>query len=173
LIDVENPMTILTQDTARQFISKSSAKEKYQFFMSGTQLQRVSTLIHDLESRISVVSDSLAKKKSILPELADHVRELEAKWKEMEAARTLELEINHLESEKVWIQVQELENVRLILIFRNVKIFFVMYEKLKIKLAIMLGKQPSFKSRRLTLTRKYPRSRTERWMQKLPWIQLN
>jgi structural maintenance of chromosomes protein 6 len=40
-IEVDNPMTILTQDTARQFLANSTAQQKYSFFLKGTQLERL------------------------------------------------------------------------------------------------------------------------------------
>ena len=40
-LEVDNPMAILTQDTARKFLADSSAKEKYKFFLKGTQLDRL------------------------------------------------------------------------------------------------------------------------------------
>lgn len=40
---VENPMNILTQDNAKQFITKSGPSEKYKFFVKGTQLEQLDT----------------------------------------------------------------------------------------------------------------------------------
>ncbi|KAF2466767.1 dna repair protein-like protein rad18 [Lindgomyces ingoldianus] len=38
-LQIDNPMNVLTQDMARQFLNDSSAKDKYKFFLKGTQLE--------------------------------------------------------------------------------------------------------------------------------------
>lgn len=37
-LQFDNPVTVLSQDMARQFLNDSNAKDKYKFFMKGTQL---------------------------------------------------------------------------------------------------------------------------------------
>ena len=67
-LQFDNPVTVLTQDMARQFLNDSNAKDKYKFFMKGTQLdaldrdymhiqqeleemrERAETLNHDVEA---------------------------------------------------------------------------------------------------------------------------
>ncbi|KAH7885235.1 P-loop containing nucleoside triphosphate hydrolase protein [Phlebopus sp. FC_14] len=41
-IQVDNPMNVLTQDAARQFLSASHPADKYKFFLRGTQLSQLS-----------------------------------------------------------------------------------------------------------------------------------
>jgi chromosome segregation ATPase len=38
-LQLDNPMNVLTQDNARQFLNDSNAKDKYKFFLKGTQLE--------------------------------------------------------------------------------------------------------------------------------------
>ncbi|KAF2278558.1 dna repair protein-like protein rad18 [Westerdykella ornata] len=38
-LQIDNPMNVLTQDLARQFLNDSTPKDKYKFFLKGTQLQ--------------------------------------------------------------------------------------------------------------------------------------
>ncbi len=38
-LQIDNPMNVLTQDNARQFLNESNAKDKYKFFLKGTQLE--------------------------------------------------------------------------------------------------------------------------------------
>lgn len=37
-LQIDNPMNVLTQDMARQFLNNSIPLDKYKFFMKGTQL---------------------------------------------------------------------------------------------------------------------------------------
>ena len=41
-IQVENPLTILNQEESKKFIKSKGAKEHYQFFNRGTQLEKLS-----------------------------------------------------------------------------------------------------------------------------------
>lgn len=40
-LQVDNPLNILSQDNARQFLSAASAKQKYRFFVLGVQMQQL------------------------------------------------------------------------------------------------------------------------------------
>ncbi|ROV89343.1 hypothetical protein VMCG_09646 [Cytospora schulzeri] len=40
-LQVDNPLNILSQDNARQFLNQASAKQKYKFFLQGVQLQQL------------------------------------------------------------------------------------------------------------------------------------
>ncbi|POS76630.1 hypothetical protein DHEL01_v204967 [Diaporthe helianthi] len=40
-LQVDNPLNILSQDNARQFLNQASAKQKYRFFLQGVQLQQL------------------------------------------------------------------------------------------------------------------------------------
>lgn len=40
-LQVDNPLNVLSQDNARQFLNQASAKQKYKFFLQGVQLQQL------------------------------------------------------------------------------------------------------------------------------------
>lgn len=40
-IQVDNPVSILNQDTARTFLNSSEPSDKYKLFMKGTQLEQI------------------------------------------------------------------------------------------------------------------------------------
>ncbi|EGC31844.1 hypothetical protein DICPUDRAFT_39291 [Dictyostelium purpureum] len=40
-IQIDNPMSILTQDTSRQFLNSATASEKYKLFLTATQLDKM------------------------------------------------------------------------------------------------------------------------------------
>lgn len=52
---VDNPLNILTQDSARQFLSASNARDKYKFFMEGTQLQQLIDAYNVLTDKIEAL----------------------------------------------------------------------------------------------------------------------
>ena len=108
-IEADNPMAILTQDTARMFLAGSSAKDKYRFFLRGTQLERVMNDYQSLDSQIEYISSILEKKSKVLPELFAEVEALQKRWKEIEQNRNLENVINDLQAELIWSKVAALE----------------------------------------------------------------
>ena len=64
-IAVDNPMAILTQDTARLFLANSTSGQKYDFFMKGTGLSTLDFKLNDLNSYIESISDSVKRKKEV------------------------------------------------------------------------------------------------------------
>lgn len=40
-LQVDNPLNVLSQDNARQFLNQATAKQKYKFFLQGVQLQQL------------------------------------------------------------------------------------------------------------------------------------
>ena len=40
-IQIDNPVSILSQDTSRNFLQKSSPSDKYKLFMKATQLEQI------------------------------------------------------------------------------------------------------------------------------------
>lgn len=52
-LQLDNPMNVLTQDMARQFLNSSSASEKYKFFLRGTHLE-------DLDRDYKLMAETLS-----------------------------------------------------------------------------------------------------------------
>ena len=111
-LEVDNPMAILTQDTARKFLADSSAKEKYKFFLKGTQLDRLTENNAELESKIEYIENVLGRKSEQLPELEAEVESLEKRKEEIEQNRNLETLVNDLQAELIWSKVAALEEKR-------------------------------------------------------------
>ncbi|KAF2666552.1 P-loop containing nucleoside triphosphate hydrolase protein [Microthyrium microscopicum] len=49
-LQLDNPMNVLSQDNARQFLNNSSPADKYKFFQKGTQLERLDADYRETES---------------------------------------------------------------------------------------------------------------------------
>ncbi len=79
-IEVDNPMAILTQDTARMFLANSTGKDKYTFFLKGTQLERLADDYRRLDEDLASMHHRLSQKRDALPEIAEEVKQLEARW---------------------------------------------------------------------------------------------
>lgn len=108
-IQVDNPMNVLSQDTARQFIQSSTAEEKYRFFMRGTQLTQLSQDYELVRECIDTMQTTLKTKREILPELFQLAKSAQSRFKDMQAAATLELKMEGLKHQVAWAQIEEME----------------------------------------------------------------
>lgn len=109
-LQMGNPLTILSQDNARQFLNSATPAQKYKYFVSGVQLEQL-----DNDYRMS--QDTLDKTLVLRDDINDKVAFVK---KEMETARRLQeiVQKNQSLREKarlyrrqlVWYQVVEQEN---------------------------------------------------------------
>ncbi|KAJ1564869.1 Structural maintenance of chromosomes protein 6 [Nowakowskiella sp. JEL0078] len=64
-IQVDNPLAILTQDTARSFLATSSAKDKYNFFLKGTLLGELKEQYARLHDSLRVMNTNIDKSSEV------------------------------------------------------------------------------------------------------------
>lgn len=130
-IQVDNPMTVLTQDQSRQFLASASPKDKYtvrpasalspsmvlihpvsQFFLRGTQLAQLTEEYEQIRANTEQMDDSLSRKKEVLPEIKEAYRRAKERAKEAKAAIAQEGNLQTLKDQLVWAYVVEVEKVR-------------------------------------------------------------
>ncbi|KAF9564177.1 P-loop containing nucleoside triphosphate hydrolase protein [Agrocybe pediades] len=104
-IQVDNPLTVLTQDSARQFLSASNPQDKYRFFLRGTQLQQLSEEYELCLSNITQTAKVLSVKKEALPDLRDRYLEVKARYEEAQRARDQKKKVDALKRELAWSHV--------------------------------------------------------------------
>lgn len=110
-LQVDNPMTVLTQDKAKTFLTKSTSKQKYTFFVDGVQL---STLDNDYKM-VSELCDSsetklrsLEQSKKLLKKKADAAK---VKSDMIQKHRGIRLEARRLRNQYAWAQVEVQESI--------------------------------------------------------------
>ncbi|KAG6333299.1 hypothetical protein ID866_5786 [Astraeus odoratus] len=128
-IQVDNPLNVLTQDAARQFLSASHPSDKYkvcreslilhnsddtlQFFLRGTQLSQLSEEYDVCLAHINQTKKVLHQKKQALPELRATFKEASARFQEASKAREQRHKADELKKELAWAHVaakqQEME----------------------------------------------------------------
>jgi len=108
-IQVDNPMNVLSQDTARQFLQSSTPEEKHKFFMRGTQLHQLSMDYNIVRGCIAGMQTTIAGKKEILPELHELAKAAQARFKDSQQAITLELKVEGLKHQVAWAQIEDQE----------------------------------------------------------------
>ncbi|KAF7298831.1 p-loop containing nucleoside triphosphate hydrolase protein [Mycena indigotica] len=104
-IQVDNPMNVLTQDSARQFLSASSPGDKYKFFLRGTQLSQLSDEYTACLANVSATSRVLVQKKEAIPDLKANLKEATARFQEATKARDQARKVDELKKELAWAHV--------------------------------------------------------------------
>jgi chromosome segregation ATPase len=109
-LQLDNPMNVLTQDKAREFLNSSSPADKYRFFIQGTHLER-------LDTDYKVLSDSLENNNTAMYDLKDGRDALEKalskaaeKVKEAEKTNALHDTANRVRRQIIWSQVRDQED---------------------------------------------------------------
>ncbi|GAB1317271.1 Structural maintenance of chromosomes protein 6 [Madurella fahalii] len=108
-LQVDNPLNVLSQDNARQFLNASTKTQKYKFFIEGVQLQQ-------LDNDYRLISESLEQMVAKIPdqeERVQHAREAFEKAKrmreELDGNRQSRIKLRTLRNQLAWAQVVEAE----------------------------------------------------------------
>ena len=110
-ISLDNPMSVLTQDNARQFLNNSTPHDKYSFFSKGTQLEQLSQDYQLVEESIdSVESMYYDKRKDLIALKVDMERKKEIK-QNCSKADGLREAIVRVRRQMAWVQVEEQEQL--------------------------------------------------------------
>lgn len=105
-LQIDNPMNVLTQDMARQFLNSSSSQEKYKFFMKGTQLEHLDGDYLVVEQNLDTIDTELCKKQQdcdVFKERARKAQELLALSEKQEELRE---KIDRFRAQMAWVQVE-------------------------------------------------------------------
>lgn len=108
-LQMDNPMNVLSQDLARQFISGSSPSEKYKFFVKGVHLEQLDQDYRVLEETIELVEDKLGTKQDDLRILEDLKRKARVKLELSNKYETFHERIRNFSRQLAWAQVEEQE----------------------------------------------------------------
>jgi chromosome segregation ATPase len=102
---VNNPLTMLTQDMARKFLSDSTSEDKYKLFMHGTQLTHLQNDFDSVRESLETARATLERKKQGLPALEAKANEAQRRYEDIAAAQEVEDKIDVLNNELVWSQI--------------------------------------------------------------------
>ncbi|KAK3375984.1 P-loop containing nucleoside triphosphate hydrolase protein [Lasiosphaeria ovina] len=110
-LQVDNPLNVLSQDNARQFLNTSTKTQKYKFFIEGVQLQQ-------LDNDYRLISESLEQMVAKVPDQEERVKHAKAmldKATQLKGAIEGNREVHHklktLRHQVIWAQVEEQERI--------------------------------------------------------------
>ncbi|KAF2444443.1 dna repair protein-like protein rad18 [Karstenula rhodostoma CBS 690.94] len=98
-LQIDNPLNVLTQDMARQFLNDSNAKDKYKFFLKGTQLEA-------LDRDYSQIEQELEEQNAKHQTLDKDVKELEKIYSRLEKKSQLARGLIKLRAEETLLRHQ-------------------------------------------------------------------
>ncbi|RMZ85324.1 hypothetical protein DV737_g709, partial [Chaetothyriales sp. CBS 132003] len=110
-LQIENPLNVLSQDQARQFISSSSPSEKYKLFLKGV-------LLEQLDQDYRLIEEQLDNMRPKIEAAAADTEVLEQKYNAAEARREAtrkqvawRAELTKLSRLCTWVQIEEQEQL--------------------------------------------------------------
>ena len=108
-LQIDNPMTVLTQDMARQFLNSSTPAEKYKFFIKGVQLEQLSQDYQLLEENVDYIESTFHDKMEAVNELKAKKEEAKNLVKVCERFDKMRQKLRRLGGQMAWVQVEEQE----------------------------------------------------------------
>jgi len=108
-IQVDNPIAVLNQDTAKTFLFKCEPDKLYQFFMRATQLEGCKNDYNDAASEKTQSETYLEEKKRSLPELKRELEKWEKKYQFHMNLNTRRADVKAKKGELSWAVVRDFE----------------------------------------------------------------
>jgi structural maintenance of chromosomes protein 6 len=115
-LQIDNPMNVLSQDMARQFLSSSSPAEKYKFFVKGVQLEQLDHDYRLIEESVDQIKEKLDSRRDDLKILKADKDKAQRRLELSDQRNTLRQRVKNLRGQMAWAQVEEQERVGDILI---------------------------------------------------------
>lgn len=110
-LQIDNPMNVLSQDTARQFLSTSSPNEKYKFFVRGVQLEQLDHDYKAIEESVDQIEHKISGRDEDLKVLRLRKERAQARLAMSDKHESLRERARVLRNQMAWAQVEELEQV--------------------------------------------------------------
>ncbi|KAH6637581.1 dna repair protein-like protein rad18 [Boeremia exigua] len=108
-MQIDNPMNVLTQDMARQFLNHSTPKDKYKFFLAGTQLETLHRDYQQIETSLETMNGREEITKEILASKRKEMDTSVAKAKQAGNLEQMRRREHELAGQAAWAKVEEEE----------------------------------------------------------------
>ena len=112
VLQMDNPMNVLSQDMARQFISSSNAAEKYRFFIRGVQLEQLDQDYRIIEENLDNIEAKLSENWPDLKILEEKKDKAKNKLALSERHNGILDKIRDYRRQLAWAQVEAQERIR-------------------------------------------------------------
>lgn len=104
-IQVDNPLSVLTQETAKKFLVNSTPFDLYEFFMRATQLEQLSIDYAYSLDRMKSIQNSLNMAKKSWPALEETIEKLRLEMQSIAEQKEMAQKLEDLKAEILWANV--------------------------------------------------------------------
>ncbi|PLB51753.1 DNA repair protein Rad18 [Aspergillus steynii IBT 23096] len=111
-LQFDNPMNVLSQDMARQFLSTSSPAEKYKFFVKGVQLEQLDQDYRLIEESADQIEEKLRNREQDIEHLKNRRDAAKQKLDISDQHESLRNRLRNTRSQMAWAQVEEQEQIK-------------------------------------------------------------
>ncbi|RAH53861.1 DEAD-domain-containing protein [Aspergillus piperis CBS 112811] len=111
-LQFDNPVNVLSQDMARQFIGSSSPSEKYKFFVKGVQLEQLDQDYRLIEESGDQIEEKLRGREQDIAILQSRKETAKRKLDISNQHDSLRNRIRNVRNQMAWAQVEEQERIR-------------------------------------------------------------
>ncbi|EDP53186.1 DNA repair protein Rad18, putative [Aspergillus fumigatus A1163] len=108
-LQFDNPMNVLSQDMARQFLSTSSPADKYRFFVKGVQLEQLDQDYRLIEESADQIEEKLRNREQDIKILRDLKDTADRRLEKSDQQESLRSRIRNVRNQVAWAQVEEQE----------------------------------------------------------------
>ena len=108
-LQLDNPMSVLSQDNARQFLSNSSPEAKYKFFIKGVQLEQLNQDYQLMEENIDSIEATFTDKRRDVDDLSHKATVAGDLFAMSERHDNLRRKLRKIGVQMAWAQVEEQE----------------------------------------------------------------
>jgi chromosome segregation ATPase len=108
-MQIDNPMNVLTQDAARQFLNRSTPADKYKFFVKGVQLEQLDNDYRLVSETADAMEEKLSITRGNVKALGKAAAMAEEKVKLANQHAGMRGQLTRLGKQMAWAQVEEVE----------------------------------------------------------------
>nr|CAD7586499.1 unnamed protein product [Timema genevievae] len=103
MIQVDNPICILNQDTSRNFLNSSDPKDKFKLFMRATTLDEVKRLYQCTSESSDRASSTIKFRDEALEDTKNEMQELETQVNKLRKLKNVKKKLTTLQNELYWV----------------------------------------------------------------------
>ncbi|XP_014703547.1 structural maintenance of chromosomes protein 6 [Equus asinus] len=108
-IQVDNPVSVLTQEMSKQFLQSKNEGDKYKFFMKATQLEQMKEDYSYIMETKERTKEQINQGEERLTELKRQCLEKEERFQSIAGLSTMKTNLEYLKHEMAWAVVNEIE----------------------------------------------------------------
>ncbi|XP_070842869.1 structural maintenance of chromosomes protein 6 [Chaetodon trifascialis] len=108
-VQVNNPVSVLTQEMSKYFLHSKGEGDKYKFFMKATQLEQMREDFVYIKTTKAITEDKVEQHSECLKDLKRKYLEKEDRYKSLASLDEMQTKLEELQKQMAWALVAEME----------------------------------------------------------------